>query len=165
MAHLQSAARVYALEALRPAVVLERMNGFVVEGERGGMLTLLYAILDPSAGTLRIASAGHPPPLVLRPDQEPAFAESPPSSPLGVTRFPVYEESVMTLHPEATVLFYTDGLVETPKLPLTEDRSGCVTPPRTAGSSRRAFARPSWGRLVLALTTISPSWPSTSHRR
>jgi len=120
MAHLQSAARVYALEALRPAVVLERMNGFVVEGERGGMLTLLYAILDPSAGTLRLASAGHPPPLVLRPDQEPAFAESPPSSPLGVTRFPVYEESVMTLHPEATVLFYTDGLVETPKLPLTE---------------------------------------------
>ena len=118
MAHLQSAVRVYALESLRPAVVLERMNGFVLEGEQGGMVTLLYAILDPNAGTLRIASAGHPPPLVLRPDQEPSFAESPPGSPLGVTRFPVYEESVMPLHSEATVLFFTDGLVEAPNMSL-----------------------------------------------
>ena len=38
MAHLQSALRAYALEALRPAVVLERMNSFVLEGEQGGMV-------------------------------------------------------------------------------------------------------------------------------
>jgi anti-sigma regulatory factor (Ser/Thr protein kinase) len=120
MAHLQSAVRVYALESLRPAIVLERMNGFVFEGEQGGMVTLLYAIVDPGAGTMRLASAGHPPPLLLRPDEEPSFAETPPASPLGVTRFPLYEESVTTLDPEATLLFYTDGLVEGPGLPLVE---------------------------------------------
>jgi len=118
MAHLQSAVRVYALEALRPAVVLERMNGFVLEGEQGGMVTLLYAILDPDSCTMRIASAGHPPPLVLIPDRGSSFAESAPGSPLGVMRFPVYEESVMTLDPNALLLFYTDGLVEAPDLPL-----------------------------------------------
>ena len=45
----------------------ERMNGFVLEGEQGGMVTLLYAIVDPDASTLHVATAGHPPPLVLRP--------------------------------------------------------------------------------------------------
>ena len=118
MAHLQSAVRVYALEALRPAVVLERMNGFVLEGEQGGMVTLLYAILDPDSCTMRIASAAHPPPLVVGADRGSSFAESASGSPLGVTRFPVYEESVMTLDPNAMVLFYTDGLVETPHVPL-----------------------------------------------
>jgi anti-sigma regulatory factor (Ser/Thr protein kinase) len=120
MAHLQSAARVYALEDLRPAVVLERMNGFVLEGERGGMVTLIYAIVDPDANTMRMATAGHPPPLIFRPNEEPTFAETTAASPLGVMRFPVYEESVMTLEPESTALFYTDGLVEGPELPLGE---------------------------------------------
>jgi len=120
MAHLQSAVRVYALEDLRPAVVLERMNGFVLEGERGGMVTLIYAIVDPDANTMRMATAGHPPPLIFRPNEEPTFAETTAASPLGVTRFPVYEESVMILEPESTALFYTDGLVEGPGLPLGE---------------------------------------------
>jgi len=90
MAHLQSALRAYALEALRPELVLERMNGFVLEGEQGGMVTLLYAIIDPDASTLHVATAGHPPPLVLRPEDGPPFAEAPAGSPLGVNRFPSY---------------------------------------------------------------------------
>src|SRR5919197_246236 len=77
MAHLQSALRAYALEGLRPALVLERMNGFVREGKQGGMVTLLYAVLDPDACTMHVASAGHPPPLVLDPEGEPRFAEAP----------------------------------------------------------------------------------------
>ena len=124
MAHLQSALRAYALEALRPELVLERMNGFVLEGEQGGMVTLLYAIVDPEASTLHVATAGHPPPLVLRPDGDPTFAEAPAGSPLGVNRFPSYAESMTTLDPWSTVLLYTDGLVEGPELPLGEGLDG-----------------------------------------
>src|SRR5919109_2979710 len=83
MAHLQSALRAYALEGLRPALILERMNSFVLEGEQGGMVTLLYAVVDPDAHTLQVASAGHPPPMVLDPGGRPTFAEAPPGSPLG----------------------------------------------------------------------------------
>lgn len=118
MAHLQSALRAYALESLRPALVLERMNGFVLDGEQGGMVTLLYAIVDPDGCTMQMASGGHPPPLVLGPDGGITFAEAPAGSPLGMTRFPSYEESVTTLDPWSTVLLYTDGLVEGPNLPL-----------------------------------------------
>ena len=124
MAHLQSALRAYALEALRPAVVLERMNSFVLEGEQGGMVTLLYAIVDPDGQTVQVASAGHPPPLVLDPDGEPTFVEAPAGSPLGVTRYASYEESITTLDPWSTVLLYTDGLVEGPELPLGQGLDG-----------------------------------------
>jgi anti-sigma regulatory factor (Ser/Thr protein kinase) len=118
MAHLCSALRAYALEGLRPEVVLERMNSFVLEGERGGMVTLLYAVVDPDACTMQVASAGHPPPLVREPGEEPRFVEIPAGSPLGVTRFPTYSESVTTVNPWSTVLLYTDGLVEGPDLPI-----------------------------------------------
>jgi anti-sigma regulatory factor (Ser/Thr protein kinase) len=124
MAHLQSALRAYALEALRPAVVLERMNSFVLEGEQGGMVTLLYAIVDPDGHTMQVASAGHPPPLVLDPDGRPTFVEAPAGSPLGVTRYAAYEESMTTLDPWSTVLLYTDGLVEGPELPLGQGLDG-----------------------------------------
>ena len=60
MAHLQSAVRAYALEGLRPSLILERMNGFVQELESRGTATLLLAIVDPDAETVRLASAGHP---------------------------------------------------------------------------------------------------------
>jgi anti-sigma regulatory factor (Ser/Thr protein kinase) len=123
MAHLQSAVRAYALEGLRPSVVLERTDAFAQELERRGMATLLYAVLDPEAGTLRFASAGHPPPLILTPASEAIFAEGRPGSPLGTVTFPSYEESVVGLEPGTTVLLYTDGLVERPTVPLADGLS------------------------------------------
>ncbi|MEK6326248.1 MAG: SpoIIE family protein phosphatase [Actinomycetota bacterium] len=124
MAHLQSALRAYALESLRPALVLERMNSFVLEGEQGGMVTLLYAVVDPDGHTVQVASAGHPPPLLLDPGGPPTFVEAPAGSPLGVARYSAYEESVTTLDPSSTLLLYTDGLVEGPDLPLGQGLDG-----------------------------------------
>jgi anti-sigma regulatory factor (Ser/Thr protein kinase) len=120
MAHLQSAVRAYALEGLRPSVVLERTDAFAQELERRGMATLLYAVLDPEAGTLRFASAGHPPPLIVAPAGEVVFAEGRSGSPLGTVTFPSYEESVVALEPGSLVVLYTDGLVERPTVPLSD---------------------------------------------
>jgi serine phosphatase RsbU (regulator of sigma subunit)/anti-sigma regulatory factor (Ser/Thr protein kinase) len=120
MAHLQGAVRAYALEGLRPSVVLERTDAFAQELERRGMATMLYGVLDPEAGTLRFASAGHPPPLILSPAGETSFAEGRSGSPLGTVTFPSYEESVLALEPGSTVLLYTDGLVERPTVPVSE---------------------------------------------
>jgi anti-sigma regulatory factor (Ser/Thr protein kinase) len=120
MAHLQGAVRAYALEGLRPSVVLERTDAFAQRLERPGMATLLYAILDPETATLRFASAGHPPPLVIGPDREDHFAEGRAGAPVGTVGFPVYEESVIAIEPGATVLLYTDGLVERSTVALAE---------------------------------------------
>jgi serine phosphatase RsbU (regulator of sigma subunit) len=120
MARLQNALRAYALEGLRPSLVLERMNGFAREVSGGPMATLLYGIVDPDEGRLRLATAGHPPVLVIGPDGDAYFAEGPAGSPLGVVPFPSYEESTIPLVPGSTVLLYTDGLVERPEASLDE---------------------------------------------
>jgi anti-sigma regulatory factor (Ser/Thr protein kinase) len=103
--------------------VLERMNGFAREVAGGPMATLLYGVVDPEEGQLRMASAGHPPPLVIAADGETSYAEGPAGSPLGVVPFPTYEEATVSLGPGSTVLLYTDGLVERPEAPLEEGLS------------------------------------------
>ena len=120
MAHLQSAVRAYALEGLRPSLVLERMNGFVHELEGRGTATLLLAIVDPDVETVRIASAGHPPPLLVLSDGSPALAEGPSGSPLGAALFPSYDETVIAMPAGSTLALYTDGLVERADRPLDE---------------------------------------------
>jgi anti-sigma regulatory factor (Ser/Thr protein kinase) len=120
MAHLQGAARAYALEGLRPSLVLERTDAFAQRLERSGMATLMYLILDPEAATLRFASAGHPPPLLIGPDGEAHFAEGPAGAPVGTVGFPIYEESVVAIAHGATVVLYTDGLVERSSIALPE---------------------------------------------
>lgn len=120
MAHLQSAVRAYALEGLRPSLVLERMNGFVHELEGRGTATLLLAIVDPDVETVRIASAGHPPPLLALGDAGVSFAEGPPGIPLGAALFPSYDETVISMPAGATLVLYTDGLVERPERSLAQ---------------------------------------------
>jgi anti-sigma regulatory factor (Ser/Thr protein kinase) len=120
MAHLQSAVRAYALEGLRPSVVLERTNAFALELERPGMATMLYAIIDAEAGSVRFASAGHPPPLVIAPDGGVGFAEGAPGNPVGAVAFASYDESAVPIEPGSVLLLYTDGLVERPDIPLTQ---------------------------------------------
>jgi len=120
MARLQNAMRAYALEGLRPSLVLERMNGFARELPGAPMATLLYAIVDPDHARLRFAAAGHPPLLVVTPGADAFLAESPAGSPLGVVPFPAYEESTIPLLAGSTVLLYTDGLVERTDASLDE---------------------------------------------
>jgi anti-sigma regulatory factor (Ser/Thr protein kinase) len=120
MARLQNALRAYALDGLRPSLVLERMNRFAREVAGGPMATLLYGVVDPDEGRLRLATAGHPPVLVIGPAGEAYFAEGPAGSPLGVVPFPAYEESTIPFMPGYTVLLYTDGLVERPEASLDE---------------------------------------------
>lgn len=114
MAHLQSAVRAYALEGLRPSLILERMNGFVQELESRGTATLLLALVDPDAETVRLASAAHPPPLMVDPDGNASFAEGPAGNPLGASLFPTYEETVLAMPAGSALVLFTDGLVERP---------------------------------------------------
>jgi anti-sigma regulatory factor (Ser/Thr protein kinase) len=59
-----------------------------------------------------VATAGHPPPLVVGDDGNPTFLELPGSAPLAATRYPVYEESEHHVAPGSALVLYTDGLVE-----------------------------------------------------
>ncbi|HEX5954643.1 MAG TPA: SpoIIE family protein phosphatase, partial [Solirubrobacterales bacterium] len=93
MARLQNALRVYAVDGLRPSVALERMNSFAREAAGGPAATVLYSIIDPENGRMDLASAGHPPPLIIGPNGDAWFADGPSGTPLGGARYPVYEET------------------------------------------------------------------------
>ncbi|TYP81113.1 SpoIIE family protein phosphatase [Blastococcus xanthinilyticus] len=87
-----------------------------------GMTTLATAVLAriespagaaPGAGrVLRWSNAGHPPPLLIRPDGAVELLDRPRNLLLGVAPEGARAEHALLLPPGATVVLYTDGLIE-----------------------------------------------------
>ena len=111
MAQLRSALRAYAFDGNEPWDLMTKLNLLLRRIDPGGSATLLYLEFDSDAGRMRLASAGHLPPL-LRRDGEATFVELPPAVPLGVIANPVYDDLVLEAHPPMELVLYTDGLME-----------------------------------------------------
>ncbi len=110
---LRSALRAYALEGHDVATAVQQLNRLVwTELEDSQMATLIYVILDPAEGVVRWVNAGHLPPLLVMEDGPPQFLQGGRSVPLGVLPFPSFEENSVEVGAGATVILYTDGLVE-----------------------------------------------------
>ncbi|MFD5145871.1 SpoIIE family protein phosphatase [Streptomyces sp. NPDC058401] len=75
------------------------------------LATCLYLVYDPKSGRARMASAGHPPPLLLRPDGTVETLDEVLGVPLGVGGFP-FRTAETELPANATLALYTDGLIE-----------------------------------------------------
>ncbi|MGW1886184.1 SpoIIE family protein phosphatase [Streptomyces sp. NPDC001970] len=73
--------------------------------------TCLYAVYDPVTRRCAIASAGHPPPVLVRPDGTAEVVAISPGPPLAVCGMP-YETTMIDLEPGSVLALYTDGLVE-----------------------------------------------------
>jgi PAS domain S-box-containing protein len=112
MGKARHAAAALAIEHRSPAEVLRRVNQYLCTvSSRRSMATCCYVVLDPEAGRLRFASAGHLPPVVSS-AVETRFLEGARSVPLGVVPDATYIESEVTLDEPSTLLLYTDGLIE-----------------------------------------------------
>lgn len=112
MAKLRHAARAYSCLDPDPTIVLSRLNQFLQHFSADDFATVQVALLDPAAGTMNLASAGHLPPLLHRGDTS-EFIGTPSYPPAGFfdpdATPPVAR---LTLCPGDALLFYTDGLVE-----------------------------------------------------
>jgi anti-anti-sigma factor len=111
MGQLQLAVRACALEGGSPATVVNRLNNLIQNLDVPQMATLIFGVVEPDSATLRLTSAGHPPPLVVEPDGTARFLTLHPVAPLGIEPGTA-RETVEELHPGSTVVLYTDGLVE-----------------------------------------------------
>lgn len=112
MGQLRAIVATLALEGHGPGALLSRLASSVDELLDLELATLLVARYDPTARTLALASAGHPPVLHAPLDREPYFVDVEPGPPLGT--FPgTYPEVVLPLADRDTVVLFTDGLVET----------------------------------------------------
>ena len=113
MGQLRNALRAYAFEGLEPAEILGRLNELAFEvGRKDLFATVLVSVLEARRGVARLASAGHPPALVLTPQGGPRLVERGRSLPLGAVRETQYEQTTVRIPAESTLLLYTDGLVE-----------------------------------------------------
>lgn len=111
MSQLRSAVRAYAVEVDAPGEILNRVATYCERLELSDLVTVAVGLLDLGERRLRIASAGHLPPLVLRPGRPPEYVELPGDPPLGTGRRRFREREV-ELPPGTAVVLYTDGLVE-----------------------------------------------------
>jgi serine phosphatase RsbU (regulator of sigma subunit)/anti-sigma regulatory factor (Ser/Thr protein kinase) len=118
MAQLRTALRAYAFEGHEPAAVLERINRLLEGGGGPSMTTVAYMVLDPETGGLRVASAGHLPPLVVAPDGTARFLEVEGDMPLGVSRSAMYRDHDFDVATGTRLVLVTDGAVEVPGEPL-----------------------------------------------
>ncbi|GID98863.1 hypothetical protein Adu01nite_02140 [Paractinoplanes durhamensis] len=113
MGQLRNALRAYILEGFDCGEALTRLNRLVDNLGRRQFATVVCVRFDPAIGQLHYSSAGHPPPVVVRPGQPGEFlyrtALGPPIGALAVAEYPTVEAE---LRPGSRLLLFTDGLVE-----------------------------------------------------
>jgi serine phosphatase RsbU (regulator of sigma subunit) len=112
MAQLRTALRAYAVEEHRPAAVVEAVNRMMWDLGPSAMTTLAYLELDPGDESLELVLAGHPPPLLTRPDAPPEYVPLQGGMVLGASQGSRYAARTMPFPAGTTIVLYTDGLVE-----------------------------------------------------
>jgi serine phosphatase RsbU (regulator of sigma subunit) len=113
MAQLRNAVRAFADEDPTPERVLTRLNRMLCRLEPGETATAIVAVWNAAAGTIVRSNAGHPPVLRCRVDKTDFLPPPAGRLMLGVDPDWVYVAETKVLRPGTTLLFYTDGLVET----------------------------------------------------
>jgi anti-sigma regulatory factor (Ser/Thr protein kinase) len=112
MGQLRMMLRAYALDDHSPAETLQRVNRLLCDLHTSAMATAWYGCYDPASRMLTFSSAGHFPALVVDGDGRGEYLEEIHGPPLGATAATQYSESQWVLDADATLLLYTDGLVE-----------------------------------------------------
>jgi len=113
MGRLRTAIHTLAMLELPPAETLQQLNELMQElGVREPhFATCVYAIFDAVSGTCEVASAGHLPPLLVRPNGTNELLDVMPAPPLGVGSGPI-QSRTLTIEDGSLLVLYTDGLVE-----------------------------------------------------
>ncbi|MEV8524685.1 SpoIIE family protein phosphatase [Streptomyces sp. NPDC052000] len=129
MGQLRIALRAYASEGHRPDAVLSRASRFLYgitesygvpepagdgyEDYAPRFATCLYIEVDPATGTLDIARAGHPDPVIRTADGTALIRPTAGGLPLGIEADSDYPTTRLVLEPTETIMICTDGLIET----------------------------------------------------
>ena len=111
MASLHYAVRAYASEGDRPTVILTKLSGMLHVSANGQFATVLCGAVDPDRRKVTLANAGHLPPLLVTAESS-QFVGTDVGAPIGVGNNGNYGEVTFAVPPHATLLAFTDGLVE-----------------------------------------------------
>ncbi|MDL5199211.1 SpoIIE family protein phosphatase [Streptomyces sp. ALI-76-A] len=150
--------RAAAVHGSDPVAALTTLNTVLHERYTGSgdprYCTAIFGMLEPDPATrrvsVRLASGGHPPALVLRADGGADFLPTPGGLLVGVLPAAHFVTATTTLGPGDTLLLYTDG--------LTEARTGTERTSLYGEDALRDFAAEHAGRtpqaVIQALTGL-----------
>ena len=95
-----------------PSLILTHLSAAMTGLPVDAFATVVLAQIEPDTRTLRWSNAGHPPPALLSPDGTVRLLQTKPETLLGPHIDAVRSDHTVTLEPGATVVLYTDGLIE-----------------------------------------------------
>ncbi|MFD0318502.1 ATP-binding SpoIIE family protein phosphatase [Streptomyces flavalbus] len=126
MGQLRSAAHALAKTGMQPRQLMQALDTCVADLDVPDQLvTCCYLVIAPDTNTVTVCSAGHLPTLVAGPGGRVYQLTAPVNAPLGVGNI-IYEQTRAEVPPGATLVLYTDGLIETPGSDI-EGRIGELT--------------------------------------
>lgn len=114
MGQVRSALYSYALLGQTPSEVLENLDRMIQSIGPESFATVVYMDFDPATKEIRMANAGHPPPLLKSAEEGVRYVSAVESPPIGVSPEPLHEESVLRADPGSVMVLYSDGLIEKP---------------------------------------------------
>jgi serine phosphatase RsbU (regulator of sigma subunit) len=111
MASLRFAVRAYVAQGDDIETVLTKLRGLLDIETEHQFATVLLGELDATDGRIRVVSAGHFPPLLVT-DRGPRPLDCPVAPPVGVPSAEPVPATTVTVSEPATLLAFSDGLVE-----------------------------------------------------
>jgi sigma-B regulation protein RsbU (phosphoserine phosphatase) len=112
MTSTRSLLRLFAERERHPGKVLSQLNHVLIKDfPRTKFVTMIYAVIDPSTGTIEFTNAGHLPPLLVNPAGS-RFLEIKSGLPLGIQEI-VFSEYKIDMPSGSRLLLYSDGVSET----------------------------------------------------
>ena len=112
MGQVRSACRALLFDNPSPGAALAGMDRFAARLPGAQCTTAVCAVVNPNTGELVYSSAGHPPPILVHADGTTQLLDEGHTIPLGIRSDWSRPEARIIVPARATLLLYTDGLVE-----------------------------------------------------
>ncbi|MDT0609187.1 SpoIIE family protein phosphatase [Streptomyces lancefieldiae] len=120
MGQVRTAVHAHATGGASPDDVLARTNRLLTDLDPGLFTSCVYVHLNLATHRARVATAGHPPPLLRHADGRTELLRVPPGLLLGIEPDTFYPALDFRLPPGSVLALYTDGLVEAPGVDLDD---------------------------------------------
>ncbi|MFM9588486.1 SpoIIE family protein phosphatase [Streptomyces scabiei] len=120
MGQIRTAVRAYTTVGQGPQEVMSSTNRLLIDLGSELFASCLYLRLDPAHGTAVMARAGHPPPLLRRPDGKVRVLDLAGGPLLGIDAAAAYPTTEVALTEGSVLVLYTDGLIESPGVDIED---------------------------------------------
>ncbi|MGX1542945.1 SpoIIE family protein phosphatase [Streptomyces adustus] len=120
MGQIRTAVRAFTAVGQAPEEVMGSTNRMLIDLGSDLFASCLYLRLDPERGRAVMSRAGHPPPLLRRPDGRVRVLDLAGGPLLGIDASATYATTEVDLGPGCLLALYTDGLIESPGVDIED---------------------------------------------